>query len=46
MNLLHEVNDMGSNVDEYVKTLDDLLQKKIECISKLKITLSEFKNSL
>ena len=38
---------LKSNIDESLKTFDDALQKKkIECISKLKIILSEFKNSL
>ena len=32
MTLLNDVNQLGSNVDEYVNNLDKILENKINCI--------------
>ena len=46
MLLLHEVDKPGSDVDEYVESLDALLSHKMEIISVLKSRLHQFKDHL
>lgn len=46
MLLLHEVDKPGSDVDEYVDSLDALLTHKMEIISVLKSRLIQFKDHL
>lgn len=46
MLLLHEVDKPGSDVDEYVDSLDALLTHKMEIISVLKSRLFQFKEHL
>ena len=44
--LLHEVDKPGSDVDEYVDSLDAILAHKMEIISLLRGRLTNFKNHL
>lgn len=46
MMLLHEVDKPGSDVDEYVDSLDSILAHKVDIISALRLRLSTFKNHL
>lgn len=46
MLLLHEVDKPGSDVDEYVDSLDALMAHKIEIISVLKSRLNQFRDHL
>ena len=46
MMLLHEVDKPGSDVDEYVESLDALLAHKMELIANLRNRVVSFKNHL
>jgi len=46
MQLLHEVDKPGSDVDEYIKSLDDILIKKLDMIQGLWGRLYKFKTSI
>lgn len=46
MMLLHEVDKPGSDVDEYVDSLDSILSHKLDIISILKNRLQTFKSHL
>lgn len=46
MMLLHEVDKPGSDVDEYVTSLDAILAHKIELMSHLRGRLKDFKDHL
>jgi len=42
MVLLHEVDKPGSDVDEYIKSLDDILAHKVHIITELREKVGEF----
>lgn len=46
MVLLHEVDKPGSDIDEYVESLDTVLTHKIELITMLKSKLKNFREHL
>ncbi len=46
MMLLHEVDKPGSDVDEYVESLDAILAHKVEIISTLRNRLKTFREHL
>jgi kinesin family protein 2/24 len=46
MMLLHEVDKPGSDVDEYVESLDAILAHKVEIISVLRNRLKTFREHL
>jgi len=46
MELLHNVDIPGSNVDEYVKNLDNMLNEKQELLISLKVKITNFRDHL
>lgn len=46
MELLHNVDIPGSNVDEYVKNLDNMLNEKQELLTSLKVKITNFRDHL
>jgi kinesin family protein 2/24 len=43
MVLLHDVDQPGSDVDDYIKSLDDMLAHKMNIITELRDKVQEFK---
>ena len=46
MIILHEVDKPGSNIDNYVNSLDNLLNKKLELVNSMKPRILQFKDHL
>lgn len=44
--ILHEVDKPGSDIDSYVNSLDNLLDKKLELINSIKPKIQIFKHHL
>jgi kinesin family protein 2/24 len=46
MNILHEVDQPGSDVDEYTNALKNFLEQQVKCISQMKERLGKFTQHL
>ena len=44
--ILHDVDKPGSDIDSYVNSLDNLLNKKLELINAMKPRITSFKEHL